>query len=1095
MRWVDAATGYDLAPESVTIAAPGQSALELRPGTGRGRALTGPVGRREVQVTAAGYLPMSGWVDLQPGARPAVFLLEPMAPPDDLRPERIAGLWRSEATVFLGFLADAETGGPLEGVRVVSAPAGVATTSDARGYFQLHVPVQSAGAKAASPARLRFEKPGYGTHERTHLELWGNGDWVYRLRLERGGGRVTVDERETRRWTTHPRAAGVPARGSPDAAAVGEPEPSARFLPAATTGSNATVRIPTTIRVLHSGTVYYETMDGYTRHVLPNEWISSWGAYTGGSNSLNAGAVAARTYAIGYVHSPLAGDYDICATTSCQVYNPLSGSTRTDTAVAFTSGQVMVNSSLAIPRGLTEYSAENNQLGMACGDGFTAPTGGCLSDPVCAGEAEFGHGRGMCQWGSARWATGLKFPGGSTADNTSTNGAPRQSWDWILAHYYPTLRLVRGTPLVVGDDVRVSGVSTLTVRACAGGTITNGVNCPSLGTKASGTAGVIVGGPVTVTADGQGYTWWQVQWSDGLTGWSVENYLQRIIPLPPAPAGLAATAVAPDRVDLSWSDASDLEQGFRIEQAPGAAGPWSLAIELPANATFHTVTGLAQLRTHYFRARAFNVGGESANSPVATATTPGAGPVLAPIPDQIVNEGELLALTASATAPANAALLTNFEESAAGTPNGSVLFREPRFSGSTSGLLEPAPNLSSVVSNPPPGNASARVLRVNWSFTNVASPWLRLTTSGATTLGNPVIDFTRPFRFDLHTDRPLRVALGLRETTNAPGTPIGANGGSLGAIEWAGVTNVAGGQPQPSRTVPAGAWTRVEFDPANEPIRSFSGGNGSLFTASGLGVLEHLVLVPADGPGAYNVHLDNFEVFEEPVLTYSLLAGAPTNAAIHPATGQFTWTPSEAQGPATNLITVMVADNSVPPRTHQRSFQVVIREVNRAPVPAPIPAFAVHAGNVVQFTNAAVDPDLPANGFTWSLLAPLPAGAVLSPSTGRFLWTPGDALAGTTVPVHVRVTDQGIPPLTADQSIAITIRPKPQAMVTVGPGNVAEIRWGAIPGRRYQVQTKTTLDEPAWQDLNGPVTAVTDPALFLDPTPGAHRFYRVRALD
>jgi hypothetical protein len=277
--------------------------------------------------------------------------------------------------------------------------------------------------------------------------------------------------------------------------------------------------------------IFYETLENYTKHSLPKEWIGSWANQTGGSNSLNAGAVAIRTYAIGFVNSPRGANHDICGWTACQVYDATSSSSVTDRAVDFTTGCVMINANNAIPRGLTEYSAENNQLGMPCGDGFTAPTGGCLADPVCTGESEFGHGRGLCQWGSARWATGLKYPNRKLTDITTTNDHPRQSWEWILNHYYPNLRLVRAAPLALNDPVRVIGTSTpLNVRSCPGGTITNGVNCPSLGSQPLGSLGYITGGPQRITADGQGYTWWKVRWQNGVEGWSVENYLDRFIP-------------------------------------------------------------------------------------------------------------------------------------------------------------------------------------------------------------------------------------------------------------------------------------------------------------------------------------------------------------------------------------------------------------------------------------------------------------------------------------------------------------------------------------------------------------------------------------
>ena len=77
--------------------------------------------------------------------------------------------------------------------------------------------------------------------------------------------------------------------------------------------------------------------DTYTRHVLPAEWIASWGNITGGSNSLNAGAVAVRCYAIVKLNGATSTSaYDICGTTSCQVYNPTLTSALTDSAVNFT---------------------------------------------------------------------------------------------------------------------------------------------------------------------------------------------------------------------------------------------------------------------------------------------------------------------------------------------------------------------------------------------------------------------------------------------------------------------------------------------------------------------------------------------------------------------------------------------------------------------------------------------------------------------------------------------------------------------------------------------------------------------------------------
>src|SRR5205814_7178188 len=47
-------------------------------------------------------------------------------------------------------------------------------------------------------------------------------------------------------------------------------------------------------------------------------------------------------------------------------------------------------------------------------------------------------------------------------------------------------------------------------------------------------------------------------------------------------------------------------------------------------------------------------------------------------------------------------------------------------------------------------------------------------------------------------------------------------------------------------------------------------------------------------------------------LTFGLVS-APTGVNLNPSTGVLTWTPTEAQGPSTNLITVGLTDNRAPP--------------------------------------------------------------------------------------------------------------------------------------------------------------------------------------
>ena len=77
--------------------------------------------------------------------------------------------------------------------------------------------------------------------------------------------------------------------------------------------------------------------------------------------------------------------------------------------------------------------------------------------------------------------------------------------------------------------------------------------------------------------------------------------------------------------------------------------------------------------------------------------------------------------------------------------------------------------------------------------------------------------------------------------------------------------------------------------------------------------------------------------------------GAPTNASVNPATGIFSWTPTQAQSPSTNLISIIVADNSSPPLRTTNSFTVVVNNTvqNSPPLLAPINDVTVTAGATV----------------------------------------------------------------------------------------------------------------------------------------------------
>ncbi len=156
-------------------------------------------------------------------------------------------------------------------------------------------------------------------------------------------------------------------------------------------------------------------------------------------------------------------------------------------------------------------------------------------------------------------------------------------------------------------------------------------------------------------------------------------------------------------------------------------------------------------------------------------------------------------------------------------------------------------------------------------------------------------------------------------------------------------------------------------------------------------------------------------------LTFSLDPGAPTGASINSSTGVFSWTPTEAQGPSTNTITVRVTDNGVPPMSATQTFTVTVNEVNQPPVLQPIANKSDVAGTLLTFTASASDPDIPANTLSFSLDSGAPTGAGINSSSGVFSWTPTQAQAPSTNSITVRVTDNGVPPLSATQNFTVTV--------------------------------------------------------------------------
>jgi hypothetical protein len=226
-------------------------------------------------------------------------------------------------------------------------------------------------------------------------------------------------------------------------------------------------------------------------------------------------------------------------------------------------------------------------------------------------------------------------------------------------------------------------------------------------------------------------------------------------------------------------------------------------------------------------------------------------------------------------------------------------------------------------------------------------------------------------------------------------------------------------------------------------------------------------------------------------LAFVLVSG-PTNALLDSATGVLTWAPEEDQGPGTQLFSVKVTDDGIPPLSTTVEFTVTVREVNQSPVLAAIADQMITEGQSLTLTNVAADSDIPANSLLFSLDGKAPSGMVLT-SNGVLTWTPQLEQAPSTNQVTVIVTDDGSPSLSAVQSFKVTVAPQSLVIQSFHMSNsVVTIAWNAVVGGTYRLEYKNTLNETNWAALPPDVVATEPTAFAVDDSVNApRRFYRV----
>jgi hypothetical protein len=250
-------------------------------------------------------------------------------------------------------------------------------------------------------------------------------------------------------------------------------------------------------------------------------------------------------------------------------------------------------------------------------------------------------------------------------------------------------------------------------------------------------------------------------------------------------------------------------------------------------------------------------------------------------------------------------------------------------------------------------------------------------------------------------------------------------------------------------------------------------------------VNELTLLTVTNTAGESNIHA---------TLGYALVS-PPAGMSIS-ASGIITWTPTEAQGPSTNVITTVVTNSDSfdavnPHLTATNSFTVIVNEVNVAPVLGSLGNQTVNPGQTISFTATATDSDLPTNILTFTLVSP-PAGAIINSISGLFNWRTTVAQSNTTNVVQVRVTDNGTPNLSDTKSFNVIVNPlSPVILTPVSYTNGQfKLQVSGTTGPDYIISASGTLT--SWIDLVTNLSPAT-PFQFTDTNaPSTNRFYRAR---
>jgi len=165
-------------------------------------------------------------------------------------------------------------------------------------------------------------------------------------------------------------------------------------------------------------------------------------------------------------------------------------------------------------------------------------------------------------------------------------------------------------------------------------------------------------------------------------------------------------------------------------------------------------------------------------------------------------------------------------------------------------------------------------------------------------------------------------------------------------------------------------------------------------------------------------------------LTYSA-SNLPQGASFDTATRTFSWTPTYQQAGIYNNVHFEVSDGT---GTDSEDITITVNNVNRAPILNAIGNKSVNEGENLSFTVSGSDPD--GDSLTYSA-SNLPQGASFDSTIKTFSWTPTYQQAGIYNNVHFEVSD-GTATDSEDITITVNNLNRPPILEAIGNKSVNE---------------------------------------------------------